>query len=237
MPCRNTGWLGAEQIHISQIAGRAQVELTQPDRAGHAMEIEYGDQTYIGTFDQNGRARVGFILTEAIAEFIIRLNDAPPMTCEVEVPDFDQIFRVVLRWHEPVQLDLTVIEPGGKVGDIGHINTARPNTLFTHGIGYMDLVNDIPAEGGTAELSYVVPAGTVMPAIAAQAQGDFHFQVEYISRGLQPEAPYCDDHPLAVAHMELITIEKGKVTTRKLRTNHARCGEAVAGPRRFISVR
>ena len=230
--CSNTDKLGATQLRVTQQSARALVEITRPNSAGRKVEIEYGEESYVGKFDKDGRARMGFALTEPKAEFAIRIAETPVVNCKVDVPDFAKIFRVTLRWRDPVQLDFHVIEPGRRMNDFGHVSPARPNTNFAQGIGQMDVISGAPTDGATAEASYAVPDGGTIPADSV-----FGYRVDYVTRGMKPEAPYCDEHPLAAPLMELIILDKGKVTNRKLGTNHARCNEAIPEARRFMVLR
>lgn len=230
--CTNTDKLGETQLRVTQHAGRALVELTRPNSAGRKVEIEYGDESYVGRFERDGRARLGFALTDAKNEIGIRLSETPPITCKIDVPEFAKIYRVILRWRDPIQLDLHVIEPGRRMGDFGHVSPARPNTNFSQGIGQMDVVSGMPMDGATAESSYVVPDASAIPPDSV-----FGFRAEYVTRGMRPQPPHCDDHPLSVPQVELIIIEKGKVTTRKIGTNRAPCGETLPESRRFMVIR
>ncbi len=220
------------QLRVTQQQGRALVEVTKPNSAGRKMDIEYGDELYSLKFGADGKVRAGFALTAANNEFTIAMSETQPISCQVAVPDFKKIYRVILRWRDPVQLDLNVLEPGGRVGEVGHVNGLRPNSNMTQGIGQMDVVGVAPAEGATAEMSYVVANPSTMPANSV-----FTYRLDYVTRGLQPEAPYCDDFALAAPQFEFITIENGNVTTRKMSVNHARCREKLADSRRLMPIR
>lgn len=219
-------------LRVTQNLGRALVEITKPNSGGRKVDIEYGDEMYSFKMGNDGRLRAGFVLTEATSQFTISMSETAPITCEVTVPDFNKLYRVVMRWREPVQLDLNVIEPGGRMGETGHINAIRPNTNLTQGIGQMDVVGTAPTEGATAELSYVVPNSALIPA-----NSTFTYKIDYVTRGLQPEAPYCEDHALASPQVEFVTIEGGKVSTRKLGVSRARCKEKISEARRYMPIR
>lgn len=152
------------QLRVSQSMGRALVEIIKPNSAGRKVEVEYGDEMYSFKMGADSRLRAGFALTAATNTFTISMSETAPITCEVAVPDFNKLYRVVLRWRDPVQLDLNVVEPGGRMGETGHVNAIRPNTNLTQGIGQMDVVGTAPSEGATAELSYVVPNASLIPA-------------------------------------------------------------------------
>ncbi len=230
--CTNMDKLGDTQLRVSQQYGRALVELSRPNSAGRKVEIEYGDESYIGRFERDGRARLGFALTGAKNEIAIRLSETPAITCKLDVPEFGKIFRVILRWRDPVQLDLHVIEPGRRMGEFGHVSPGRPNANFAQGMGQMDVVSGVPMDGATAESSYVVPDASAIPA-----DGVFSYRAEYVTRGMKPAPPYCDDQPLAVPQLELIIIDKGKVTVSKIGTNRAPCGETLPESRRYMVIR
>lgn len=231
-PCTNMDKLGATQLRVTQQYGRALVELSRPNSAGRKIEIEYGDESYVGRFDKDGRARMGFALTAPKNEISVRITETPVVTCKVDVPEFAKIFRVILRWRDPVQLDLHVVEPGRRLGDFGHISPGRPNTNLAQGMGQMDVISGTPADGATAEVSYVVADAASIPTDSV-----FGYRVDYVTRGAKPEPPHCDDHPLASPLMELMIIDKGKVNVRKIGTNHARCGEAIPESRRLMVIR
>lgn len=220
------------QLRVTQNLGRALVEITKPNSGGRKVDIEYGDEMYSFKMGNDGRLRAGFVLTEATSQFTISMSETAPITCEVTVPDFNKLYRVVLRWRDPVQLDLNVVEPGGRMGEIGHVNAIRPNTNMQQGIGQMDVVGTAPTEGATAELSYVVPNSSMIPP-----NSTFAYKIDYVTRGLQPEAPYCDDHALASPIVEFVTIEGGKVSTRKMGVSRARCREKISETRRYMPVR
>ena len=220
------------QLRVSQSMGRALVEITKPNSVGRKVEIEYGDEMYSFKMGTDSRLRAGFALTAATNTFTISMSETPPITCEVAVPDFNKLYRVVLRWRDPVQLDLNIVEPGGRMGEIGHVNAIRPNTNLTQGIGQMDVVGTAPTEGATAELSYVVPNSSLIPANSV-----FTYKIDYVTRGLQPDAPYCDEHALASPQVEFLTIENGKVSVRKMGVSRARCREKITEARRYMPVR
>ena len=230
--CDRPGAFGADaQFRVSQQRGRALIELTKPGTAGRKLEVEYGDELYSQKFGADGTIRLGFALTAPENQFTLTMSETSPVTCTIAVPDMSKIFRVVLRWHDPVQLDLNVLEPGGRLGEAGNVSGGRPNTARKDGIGQMDIVGGVPAEDATGEMSYVVDATSIPP------DGIFGFKVDYVTRGSQPEAPYCDDNALATPRIDFIRIEGGKVTAERLSMNRARCREKISDNRRLMMIR
>ncbi len=231
--CDHADALGPNtQLKVSQQSGRALIDIARPNSAGRRVEIGYGDELYSLKFGADNRVRIGFALTAANNDFDINISEAPPVSCSVAVPDFAKLFRVILRWHDPVQLDLNVIEPGGRMGEAGHVNGTKPNNALSQGIGQMDVLGVTSADGATSEMSYVVANASVIPP-----EGVFAYKVEYVTRGAQPDAPFCENHPLAAPQFDFITIRKGEVATRKMSVNRAHCKEKIADSRRLLPIR
>lgn len=219
------------QVKVTQQKGRALIEISKPNTAGRKLEVEYGDELYSQKFSADGTIRLGFVLTAQENRFSLTMSETSPVTCNVSVPDFNKIYRAVLRWHDPVQLDLFVLEPGGRPGEIGGISGARPNIDHREGIGHMDIIGGVPAEDATGEMSYVADASAIPP------DGVFGFKVDFVSRGSQAEQPYCDDNPLATPRIEFIKIEGGKVSIQRLSLNRARCRDKIPENRRLMPIR
>jgi hypothetical protein len=220
------------QLQVTEHRGRALVEISRPSSTGRKVDIEYGDELYSAKFGPDGKLRLAFALTAANNQFTLNMSETSPITCEVTVPDFRKLYRVVLRWRDPVQLDLNVLEPGGRMGETGHVSGSRTNSDLSQGIGSMDIVDGAPVEGATAELSYVVANPAAIPP-----NSTFGFKLDYVTRGAQPDAPYCDDQPLAAPQFDFIVIANGEVTSRKMSTNRARCREKIADARRLMPIR
>lgn len=219
-------------ITLTEQAARAELSVTRPNSAGRKFKIEYSDEMFIGKFDAQGRAVVTFALIAPANEISIRLAETPVITCKIDVPEFDKIFRVVMRWRDPVQLDLDVVEPGRQAGGFGHVNRNRRNADLRQGVGMMDVISDPADDGATGELSYVVPNGT-----ALLNAGIPTLRLDYVSRGNRPEPPFCGDHARASIPFELFVISRGDVKRSNFSTARARCGEAMAENARLMRLR
>jgi hypothetical protein len=231
--CDGPGGLPANtQLQVTQQQGRALVEISRPGSTGRKVDIEYGDELYSSKFGPDGKLRFAFALTAANNEFTLNMTETAPITCNLTVPNFQRLYRVILRWRDPVQLDLSVLEPGGRPGEMGDVSGLRTNSDLSQGIGTMDIVDSAPADGATSELSYVVANSASIPP-----NGTFGFKLDYVTRGAQPDAPYCDDQPLAAPRFDFIVIANGEVTLRKMTTNRAHCREKIADARRLMPIR
>ena len=231
--CDSPGGLPANtQLQVTQQQGRALVEIVRPGSTGRKVDIEYGDELYSPKFGPDGKLRFAFALTAASNEFTLAMTETAPITCTLTVPNFQKLYRVILRWRDPVQLDLNILEPGGRTGETGDVSGIRPNIELAAGIGTMDIVDGAPADGATAELSYVVANSALIPPNSV-----FGFKLDYVTRGVQPDAPYCDDQPLAAPQFDFIVITNGQMTSRRMTTNRAHCREKIADARRLMPIR
>ena len=219
------------QLIVTQTQGRATIEAEKPGNAGRKIEVEYGDDIFSRKFGADGRVRFGFALTAPKNRFVITIGETAPINCTLDVPGFNNFYRAILRWRDPIQLDLHIVEPGGLLGGAGHVSASNPNTDLKQGVGLVDIFGEVPVDGATAEMSYVADAAAIPP------DGVFSFKVDYLTRGAMPEAPYCDDKPLAAPQFEFISIANGNVRTQRMSTNRARCREKIADNRRLIPIR
>ena len=219
------------KLRLTGQMGRALVELVKPHAAGRTLQIEYGDELYVQKFGASGAIRLGFALTAASNEFTLTMTETAPVKCKLQVPDFGRIYRAILRWHDPVQLDLNVLEPGGRMGESGNVSGGNPNTGLDQGIGKMDVIGGIPAEDATGEMSYVTDAAAIPP------DGVFGFKVDFVTRGSQAQPPYCDNGALAAPRIDFITIANGKVTVIKQTLPRAHCGDRIPDRLRLMMIR
>jgi len=217
---------------LDQQDGRAELTVTRLNSAGRKFKIEYNDELFVGKFEADGRAVVNFSLTAPANDLSIRLAELPLITCKIAVPEFARIFRVVMRWRDPVKMDLDVVEPGRQAGGFGDINRNRPNTDLKQGLGQIDLIADPAEEGATGEISYVVANGATILAAGMPT-----FRAEYVSRGNPPQPPFCGDSARAAVPFELYVISRGEVKRSNYSTARARCGEPLSDTARLMRLR
>lgn len=227
--CANAERIGSTRLQVTEQNSRALVEIERPGGAGQKVEIEYGDELYVSRIGPDNKLQIAFSLMAPSNSFSIRLAETPALNCKIDVPEFKKIYRIVLRWHDPVQLNFHVVEPGGRIGGQGDVASDKPAPAGA--LGQMDVVGRVPDDGTTAETSFVVPDASVLPE-----DRPFDLRVEYLTRGMKPALPYCDDGPLASIQMDLIVIDRGVATTASVGTNRLHCGVAVPENRRFMRL-
>lgn len=230
--CRLPADMKNVTIDLDQRDARAELVVTRPNSAGRKFRVENSDEMYVGKFDPQGRAVIAFALIAPSNEISIRLAEMPLITCKIDVPEFSRLYRVVVRWRDPVQLDLDVVEPGRQPGGFGHINRGHANTDLRQGLGQLDMITDPSEDGATGELSYVVAN-----AAALLATGIPTLRLDYASRGARPEPPFCGEHARASIPFELYVINHGEVKRSNFSTARARCGEPMADSSRLMRLR
>ncbi len=219
-------------ITLSEQDARAELTVTRANSAGRKFKIEYSDEMFVGKFDAQGRAVVHFVLTAPANEFSIRLAETPLIVCKIDVADFSKIYRVVMRWRDPVRLDLDVVEPGRQAGGVGNINRNRANADLRQGMGAMDVIADPAEDGATGEVSYVVANGAGLLNAGIPT-----LRLDYASRGARPEPPYCGEHPRAAIPFEIYVISRGEVKRSNFSTARVRCGETMTEAARLMRLR
>ena len=224
----------ATAISISQTAGRATVALSRTTAPRNpVVKVEIEDETYITRYNDKGQASISFALTTLDNTVTVRAADINRVTCRVQFPEVAQLYRVIMRWHDRVRLDLHVVEPLGKLGGNGHINAANPNTQLKTGLGRVDVVTDATEEGATGEQSYVVEDVSKIPP-----GGVFSYRLDYVTRGLRPAAPYCGENALANVPVKLTILYRGKKPeTKRYSTGSIPCGQTIEADAKLQRLR
>ena len=224
----------ATRVSVTQDHGRASVVVAStPSRRNQAVRVEYDDETYVAHFDANGQASVNFALVGSENKVIIRGGEFGWVRCEVAFPDIAKIYRAILRWHDPVRLDLHVIEPGRRIGGYGDIHPEARNAQLDRGIGQLDVVTEPTEAGATGEQSYVVDE-----ASRPKEAGLFTFRFDFVSRGSRPLPQYCGKGPLANIALSLIVLDHGQARAPKnYDTGSVACGQTIPDELRLQRLR
>jgi hypothetical protein len=218
-----TGCAGFEASATKSPDGRTDLAIkTCPERAGKSVTVYAGQETFCATLDPRGEAKIGFVTANADRKLTVELPEMASKDLAVTgtASDLGSTYRVVLQWHDSVQLGLHVIEPGRRQGEYGDINPDRPNRdpNRDQGMGRLDIASGPPAEGCTAQQSYVV----------SKLQGVFKIGVEYTTRGARPVMPYCDTGKLANVPFQVFVMDHGSLKSENYGTGHAICGPPIA---------
>lgn len=224
--------MGQTTFKISEMHGRALIEASRPSGGGGKVTVDYGQESYATRFSADGKAQIAIAMFEPVNELSVRMQETAVIHCKVEVPNFKKIYRVILGWNEAVRLDLDVLEPGRPAGGSGNVNRLRPNNDKKQGIGEIDVMITGTEDGSSGQTSYVVADPTTIPA-----EGAMILRVEYTSRDVSPQPPFCGDSPKSAVPFELTIIQGGKVTRRNYATVRATCGEKLPDIMRLLRLR
>ena len=222
------------RVTLTQDHGRGTAVIAStPSRRNQVVRVEYDDETYATRFDANGQATINFALVGAENKVVVRGGEFGAIRCQVSFPDVAKVYRAILRWHDPVRLDLHVIEPGRRIGGYGDIHPEARNTALDRGIGQMDVVTDAAEPGSTGEQSYVVDE-TSRP----KEGGLFTFGFDFVSRGSHPALPYCGNGPQANIALSLMILDHGQLSAPKnYDTGSVPCGQAIPDELRLQRLR
>jgi len=231
--CNTAGRLSPSvQLSVVGQNARVQVDVARSPGADGKLTVAYGDETYTAPFDSSGHSRIAFAQTEDHIAFQVVMSEVQPITCKLTSPEFSKIYRVILRWHDPVVLGLNILEPGGQYGGVGHIFAQQTNEKLDRGIGRMDIDTGAPEDGSTGEMSYVVANRATIPPNSVIGA-----KVDYVTRGSNPEPPYCDGNPLATPDFYFITVENGQARSEQMSMNRAACHGVIPANRRLMPIR
>ena len=212
------------RIALVEQKGKATVTVQLgPGRRQQLIHVDYDDETYSARLDNEGVARVSFALVAPSNTLKVLSSEFAAVECKIDFPEITQSYRIILRWRDPVRVDLHVIEPfrTWELGAYGHIYRDQANTNHDHGLGELDIVSDPLAAGDTGEQSYVVDEDK------RPRPGVFGVRRDYVSRGEAPTGAYCDDGPLADIDLTLITVEQGRVKRKNYRTGVSPCNQPI----------
>lgn len=220
-------------VTADETNGRASIIVAAPEvSASGVARVDYDGETYATRFDDKGFARLDVSLMAPSNALSVSVANLGTVKCDVPFPEIEQVFRVILRWRDPVKLDLHVIEPFGTEEGDGHVSSARPNADLAHGLGTLDVNTPAIEEDSTAEQSYVVLQS------ARPARGIFTYRADYVSRGATPAGDYCEQGKFANVSFDLLTLDHGKkIGPRKYATGVMACGQELAHEVEFQRVK
>jgi hypothetical protein len=135
----------------------------------------------------------------------------------IDTSNLPSVFRITLQWDAPVDLNLHVIEPGGKLGARGDAAPGHASEIFDIK-GRIDLEDDGSGLSPFQE-SYVFPNALQRPA------GEFTVHVENASLARPPSSPYCGTGEYAQVEFSLLIADHGEVKKHNFRQTFP-CGSS-----------
>ena len=186
--------------------GLERVTVTSPCRRNEKVIATYGVLRQEKVFSAEGIAHFAIALTKDPSPVIVHYRDGTSSSVGIDTANLASVFRITLQWEAPVDLNLHVIEPGGKLGAHGDASPGHAPELFDLK-GRIDLEDDGTGLSPFQE-SYVFPNALQRPA------GEFTIHVENVTLGRTPSGPYCGTGEYAQIEFSLLIADRGEVKKR-----------------------
>lgn len=199
--------------------------------AGKVVRVDHrerGWRFYLEIGEEPVELLLPFVDAVSTLDFVV--ENGGVTTVRVESPDLDAVVRVVLLWEAPVDLDLAVVEPGGRIGSgRGVVGDPAGGT----GRGVIER-RDGGSSAGHALESYRVPRAAFAGTGAALA-----VYVADASGGRLAAPPYCGEGARIRVDYRILARVGGEVHERRFRLPAPACGAAPGGDgiyRRALTV-
>lgn len=206
--------------------GLVEVMLSNPCRKGAVARIEAEGLTLAASFDDNGHARILLPLFHPEVEIRWQAADEAMKNKRVRFSGFRNALRVALIWHDPVDLDLHVVEPGATFGaSSGHVS---PDHL-TSGLGIMHVDGHSQPTGDRVEVYDLPPERN-------PHEGLFKVYVDVAATDTGARSSPCGE--LAGPEFQLRILRYGNVDDQNFGFKKGACaaGRAVKHPIKFRDV-
>lgn len=147
-----------DQYNVRVDRGLVIFSVNDVCRKGQLLRIESDGRHCTRPFDNNGQAEFKTVRNGQNTLTFFASDNTPVV---VNIPEANwsegrhDITRITIRWENPVDLDLHVLEPRSSHFGSGHIWADQPNLDYHHGKGSLILAND-GISGGCLEESYLV---------------------------------------------------------------------------------
>lgn len=215
-----------DQAAFAEDHGLVEVILSNPCRKGVAARIETEGLALRATFDDNGHARILLPLFHPEADIRWQTADETMKNKHVRFSGFHDALRVALIWHDPIDLDLHVVEPGAAFGALrGHVS---PHHL-TSGLGVMHVNARTQPTGDRVEVYDLMPERN-------PHEGLFKVYVDVAAPDDAPRSSACGD--LAEPEFQLRVLRYGEIDNQNFGFKKAACapGRASRHPIKFRDV-
>jgi hypothetical protein len=206
--------------------GLVDVVLSNPCRKGVAARIEAEGLTLRAMFDDDGHARVLVPLFHSEADIRWQAADETMQNKHVRFAGFRDALRVAVIWHDPVDLDLHIVEPGATFGaPRGHLSPDR----LTSGLGVMHVNRRAEPTGDRIEVYDLPPERN-------PHEGLFKVYVDVAAPDTATRSAGCGD--LAGPEFQLLVLRYGDVDNQNLGFKKTACAPTRAGrhPIKFRDV-
>jgi hypothetical protein len=206
--------------------GLVDVVLSNPCRKGGAARIEAEGLTLRAMFGDDGHARVLVPLFHSEGDIRWQAADETMQNKHVRFAGVRDALRVAVIWHDPVDLDLHIVEPGATFGaPRGHLSPDR----LTSGLGVMHVSHRSEPTGDRIEVYDLPPERN-------PHDGLFKVYVDVAAPDTATRSAACGD--LAGPEFQLRVLRYGDVDNQNFGFKKTACAPARAGrhPIKFRDV-
>lgn len=200
-------------------AGRMQVTLNSPCRAGQAVVWNYGGAQMAAKLDAAGK--LDFVVdcfVGATSPVEMKLVDGTQVSLPVVAHDLDRVSKAAVIWTASVDLDLHALEFTAQHGEPGHVWSGAPVTLETvrertekgpRGAGFLST----PAKADGIGVGDRVEVYTFWHR-DGHAAGQITFSVDHATRGATPAGETCGTGALAEVPFRFVVHSRRGQTQR-----------------------
>lgn len=229
---------GAPEITTEALdGGQMRIRVAAPCHKNETVQISYGGAELIRKLDAWGSLDFAldcFAGTSSQVE--VRLADGTRKTFAARANDLDNVSKVALIWHAPVNLDLHVFEYGAGFDRPGHIwasaagsqGAARINAQAERkGHGYLSAADTEKSIGDKIEVYTFFHNDE-------QSSGSIALALDYETRGDKPSGATCGRGALAEIDFQVVILpRKGQATRQSGVLTRVDCGVSISREARF----
>ncbi|MDX2290562.1 MAG: hypothetical protein NW217_17305 [Hyphomicrobiaceae bacterium] len=221
-------------------AGRVNVGIVSPCRAGQAVSLRYGGYAFTHALDRNGRLDLVLDLfqgTRQPASIVFADNSSAPLT--LPAVSLAGITKIALVWKGAVDLDLHALEYVAARGGKGHVWAMAPSSAASiqaepasaekRGRGFLSSSTAGDHQGDNVEVY------TFMH-VAGQSPGTIRLEVDYKTRGDRPSGATCGQGQYAQLDFAVVRLlDGGEAKNERLQFSAAPCGVVLDRAQRHSS--
>lgn len=229
---------GAPEITTEALdGGQMRIRVAAPCHKNETVQISYGGAELIRRLDAWGSLDFALdCFVGSSSQVEVRLADGTRRTFAARANDLDNVSKVALIWHAPVNLDLHVFEYGAGFDKPGHVwasaagsqGAARINAQAERkGHGYLSAADTEKTVGDKVEVYTFFHNDE-------QSSGSIALALDYETRGDKPSGATCGRGALAEIDFQVVILpRKGQATRQSGVLTRVDCGVSISREARF----
>jgi len=218
------------QLEVAERDGLARIAVQGPCPAGMpvVVRVEPRGWTFHRSLDGQGRAELTVPLVDPEVRIAVETDGVTPVIRTLRVSGRERLLRVLLVWEAGTDLDLHVLEPGGRLsGEVRHLHPGNP-TGGGQALGRLERFDDGTRLGTKIE-SYGLERARAEGAVLRLFVAD-------VARGRRPVPPHCSGGELASPVFHILVVDGETVRERTFRIPVVVCGARLDDQQFFLPV-